>query len=148
MRPFGKILAVVAAICALPAMAEDVRGNIACTIDDGNAAVSLHAMFSYRDDKPLFAVKGALEIKPAGSQIAEQRHVLNGENLLQQWFYGSDLRFRFLIPTPGGSVEFVVQTTQIDDSMTYQGTYDFTIAARDGADDSVGRDGKVTCRTD
>jgi len=148
MKSPGKFLAVMIAILPLSAMAEDVRGNITCTIDDQNAVLSLHAKFSYRDDKPIFAVEGKLDIKPAGSQIAEQSHQLNGDNLLQQWFYGSDLRFRFLVPTPDGSMELAIQTTQIEDSMTYKGTYDFTIAGRDASEEPVGRDGNITCETD
>ena len=148
MRLSGRFLAIVVALLPLPAMATDVRGNIVCTIDDGNAGLSLHAMFSYRDDKPIFAVRGLLDIKPAGSQIAAQRHRLNGGNLLQQWFYDSDLRFRFLIPTRDGSVSFAVQTSRVDDSQTYTGNYDFGIIARDGSAETVGRDGDVTCITD
>lgn len=148
MRLSGKSLAVLATLLPVPAMATDIRGNIVCTIDDDNAVLSLRAMFSYSDDKPVFAVKGVLDIKPAGSQIAEQRHALNGGNLLQQWFYDSDLRFRFLIPTRDGSVSFAIQTSQVDDSQTYKGTYDFGIAARDGSTDTVGREGDVTCKTD
>ena len=148
MRLSGRFLAALVALLPLPAVATDVRGHIVCTIDDGNAALSLRAMFSYRDDKPIFAVKGVLDIKPAGSQIAEQSHKLNGENLLQQWFYGSDLRFRFLIPTKDGSVSFAIQTSQVDDSQTYKGTYDFGIIARDDSAETVGRDGDVICKTD
>lgn len=143
-----KILAILIALLPLPAMAEDVRGNIVCTIDDANAALSLHALFSYRDDKPIFAIEGKLDIKSAGSQIAEQSHTLDGDTLLQQWFYDSALNFRFLVPTPDGTMQLAIQTNQVKDTQRYTGTYDFTISARDPDDDDVGRDGNVTCTTD
>lgn len=147
MTPSGKILAIMIAFMPLSATAEE-RGKMTCVIDDENASLSLTAGFSYSGEKPLFAVKGVLDVKGAGSQIAEQKHVLKGKYLVQQWFYDQGFNLHFYIPRRDGSFSFALQTMQNDDGVTYQGTYDFTIAGRDASFEPRGRDGKITCKMD
>jgi hypothetical protein len=143
----GKILAIVIALMPLCATAGE-RGKMTCAIDDENATLSLTAGFSHSGEKPLFAVKGVLDVKGAGSQIAKQKQVLKGKYLVQQWFYDQGFNLHFYIPSRDGSFSFAFQTTQNDDGLTYQGIYDFTIAGRDASFEPRGRDGKITCRMD
>jgi hypothetical protein len=147
MTLFGKFLAIMIALVPLCATADE-RGKIICLLDDGNAAARVMAGFSYSGENPLFGVKGVLEIKGAGSQIAQQKHTLKPRYLVQQWFHGRDFNLHFRIPTRDGSVDFALHTTQNDDGLTYQGTYDFTIAGRDASFEPRGRDGKITCKMD
>lgn len=147
MTSSGRILAIMIALMPLAATADE-RGKIICTLDDENATLWLFAGFSYTGENPLFGVKGVLDVKGAGSQIAKQKHALKATYLVQQWFCDKDFNLHFRIPTRDGSMQFALHTTQNDDGLTYQGTCDFSIAGRDASEEPVGRDGNITCKMD
>lgn len=147
MAPFGTLLLTVPAVLVLCG-ASDERGGLDCTIDDQNLAFSSRASFGYRGDKALFGIKGELELKSTVSRLAEQKFVIKGEHLIQQWFYDTDLRLQFYIPAAEGSVSLALLATQSGDGLTYQGTYDLEITGSDGWVKRSDGDGKVTCKMD
>lgn len=148
MVPFGKFIVMVPAVLVLCG-ASDERGKIACAADDENLKFAVHASFGYRGDKPLFGIEGTLDLKPPGFRIAAKSLAIKDEHLFQQWFYDTDLRLQFYIPTTDGTVSLALLTAQTDDGLMYQGTYDLEIAGLEGSGENVVlRDGKITCKMD
>lgn len=148
MAPFGKLHLTACAVLVLCG-ASDERGKIACSVDDENLNFAVHASFSYRADKPLFGVEGKLDVKPPGVRIAAPSLAISNEHLIQQWFYDTDLRLQFYVPTTDGTVAFSLMTTMNNDGGGYAGTYDLEINPVEGVvENTYLREGKITCKMD
>jgi hypothetical protein len=148
MAPFGKLLLTVPAVLVLCG-ASDERGKIACSVDDEHLNFTVHASFSYRGNKPLFGIEGKLDVKPPGVRIAAPSLAIKNEHLIQQWFYDTDLRLQFYVPTTDGTVSFSLMTTMNKEGGTYAGSYDLEIDPAEGlVENTYLREGKINCKMD
>jgi hypothetical protein len=129
----GMVALTAALAAASPASA---TASFTCAIDDANIAFDMLANIGSGDVGAMQLTQGSLKIKsPKIGSVTGKAGVeveVKGENLVQTWIYGKELRLGFSLEEafPDVSASLVIVGSRLRESV-YGGRYELKVA-RDG----------------
>src|SRR4051812_3598374 len=117
MKTCGAAFALAITCLPLNALA---TGGVDCSVQDGNVDFSFEAIFGHGVVTPLMQVRASLDIKGPKLHGAVKAIAMDGSQLKQQWFRGSDLKLLFYVETtekdaPFGAATLTIEATQPSD---------------------------------